>query len=180
MNIRSIKNKFDELSDYLTSLKYYFSIIGLTESWLTENCTNMYNIHNYKLLTASRKNKSGGGVGMYIKDGINFKLREDLSFFHEGVLETLFVELKINNKKESIVVGVLYRPPNSKMKEFEDELEKLLSKIIKENKLFYLMGDINIDMLKMNQVLTVDRFMCQLFLSSLYPLITKLSCPLDL
>ena len=173
MNIRSIKNKFDELSDYLTSLKYYFSIIGLTETWLTENCTNMYNIHNYKLLTASRKNKSGGVVGMYIKDEINFKLREDLSVFHEGVLETLFVELKINNKKESVVVGVLYRPPNSKMKEFEDELEKVLSKIIKENKLFYLMGDININMLKMNQVLTVDRFMCQLFSSSLYPLITK-------
>ena len=104
---------------------------------------------------------------------INFILREDLSVFHEGVLETLFVELKINNKKESVVVGVLYRPPNNKMKEFEDELEKLLSKIIKENKLFYLMGNINIDILKMNQVLTVDRFMCQLFSSSLYPLITK-------
>ena len=48
MNIRSIKNKFDELSDYLTSLKYHFSIIGLTETWLSENCTNMYNIRNYK------------------------------------------------------------------------------------------------------------------------------------
>ena len=35
------------------------------------------------------------------------------------------------------------------------------------------MGDINIDMLKMNQVPSVDRFMCQLFSSSLYPLIPK-------
>ena len=173
MNIRSIKKKFDELSDYLTSLKYNFSIIGLTETWLSENCTNMYNIRNYKLLTANRKNKSGGGVGMYIKEGINFRLRKDLSVFHEGVLETIFVELKNNKKKESIVVGVLYRPPNSKMREFEDELEKLLSKIVKENKLFFLMGDINIDMLKMNQVPSVDKFMCQLFSSSLYPLITK-------
>ena len=59
------------------------------------------------------------------------------------------------------------------MREFEDELEKLLSKIVKENKLFFLMGDINIDMLKMNQVPSVDKFMCQLFSSSLYPLITK-------
>ena len=85
---------------------------------------------------------------MYIKEGINFRLREDLSVFHEGVLETIFVELKNNKKKESIVVGVLYRPPNSKMREFEDELEKLPSKIVKENKLFFLMGDINIDILK--------------------------------
>ena len=35
------------------------------------------------------------------------------------------------------------------------------------------MGDINIDMLKMNQVSSVGKFMNQLFSSSLYPLITK-------
>ena len=64
INIRSIRNKFDELSDYLASLKNDFSIIGLTETWLTENCANMYNISNYNLLTANRRNKSGGGVGM--------------------------------------------------------------------------------------------------------------------
>ena len=59
----------------------------------------MYNIRNYKLLTANRKNKSGGGVGMYIKEGINFRLREDLSVFHEGILETIFVELKTIRRK---------------------------------------------------------------------------------
>ena len=132
----------------------------------------MYNISDYNLVTANRKNKSGGGIGMYIKEQINFQLREDLSVFNEGVLETLFIELK-NNKKETAIVGVIYRPPNSKMKEFEVELEALLSKIIKENKLIYLMGDINIDMLKMNQVSSVGKFMNQLFSSSLYPLITK-------
>lgn len=172
INIRSIRNKFDELSDYLTSLKHNFSIMGLTETWLTEDCANMYNIRDYKLITANRKNRSGGGVGMYIAERINYRLREDLSLFNEGVLETLFIELK-TNKKETIVIGVLYRPPNSKLNEFEDELENLLSKINKENKLFYLMGDINIDMLKMNQVSSVDKFMHQLFSSSFYPLVTK-------
>ncbi len=82
---------------------------------------------------------------MYIKEQINFRMRKDLSIFNERVLETLFIELK-NNKKESAIVGVIYRPPNSKMKEFEDELEALLSKITKENKLIYLMGDINMYM----------------------------------
>ena len=109
---------------------------------------------------------------MYIKEQTNFRMREDLSIFNEGILETLFIKLE-NNKKESAIVGVIYRPPNSKMKEFEDELEALLSKITKENKLIYLMGDINIDMLKMNQVSSVGKLMYQLFSSSLYPLITK-------
>ena len=178
INIRSIRNKFDELSDYLASLKINFSIIELTETWLTENYANMFNISYYNLLTANRKSKSGGGVGMCIKEQTNFRLREDLSVFNEGVSETLFIELK-NNKKESAVVGVIYRPPKSKMKEFEDELEALISKIIKENKLIYLMGDINIDMLKMNQVSSVGKYMYQLFSSSLYPLITKPSRIMD-
>ena len=37
LNVRSIKNKYDELCDYLKSLKIDFSIIGLTETWL--KCT---------------------------------------------------------------------------------------------------------------------------------------------
>ena len=100
-------------------------------------------------------------------------MREDLSVFNEGVLETLFIEQKKNNNKKLAVVGVICHPPNRKMKEFEDELEALLSSIINENKLIYLMGDINIYMLKMNQISSVGKFMYQLFSFSLYPLITK-------
>lgn len=100
INIRSIRNKFDELSDHLASLKITFFILGLTETWLTENYANMFNISCYNLLTANRKNKSGGGVGMYIKEQTNFRLREDLSVFNEDVLETLFIELKITRKNQ--------------------------------------------------------------------------------
>ena len=45
---------------------------------------------------------------MYIAERINYRLRDDLSLFNEGVLETLFIELK-TNKKETIVIGVFRR-----------------------------------------------------------------------
>lgn len=67
------------------------------------------------------------------------------------------------NKNEIVVIGVLCRPPNGKLKEFEDKIENLLEKIANENKLSYLIGDFNIDMLKMNQTLSTDNFMHQFF-----------------
>jgi len=64
--------KSDKISNYLRSLDVNLSIIGLTKTWLTDNCANLYNISGYKLLTKNRKNKSGGGIGMYVAEQISF------------------------------------------------------------------------------------------------------------
>ena len=37
MNIRSLPKHFDELQQYLNVLKYDFSVIGISETWLGEN-----------------------------------------------------------------------------------------------------------------------------------------------
>jgi len=66
------------------------------------------------------KNKVGGGEGMYIKKHIQYKVREDLSTAKGDILETLFIEFKTNNKADPIVVGVLCRPPDSNLTEFEE------------------------------------------------------------
>ena len=50
-------------------------------------------------------------MGLYIKDHIQFKVREDLSTAKEDIVETLFIEFKTNAKAEPIVIDVLYRPP---------------------------------------------------------------------
>ena len=41
-NVRSSRNKHDELSNSLNSLHLTFSIIGLTETWLTDDCPMTY------------------------------------------------------------------------------------------------------------------------------------------
>ena len=68
MNVRSIRNKFDEKLDCLKSLKLNFSVIGLTETWLTDNCANLYGISGYKLLTLNRKSKPDADIGIYIAE----------------------------------------------------------------------------------------------------------------
>ena len=89
----------------MKSLKIDFSIIGLTETWLTDNYANIFDIPGYKFIMANRKNKNGGVVGMYITEKVDFKIREDLSVFKENILESLFVELK--TVKDTVVVGIL-------------------------------------------------------------------------
>ena len=45
---------------------------------------------------------------------------------------------------KNIVAGVIYRLPNQNVDEFLTMTNELLSKISKENKIYYLMGDLTI------------------------------------
>ena len=95
---------------------------------------------------------------------MNFKLRRDLIVNDENIMESTFVEIIPSNKK-NIVIGVIYRPPNSKFNLFENEINQILSKIDKENKICYLMGDFNIDLLKSESCDFAGKFFEQLITS---------------
>ena len=81
LNCRSLPKIFDKLECSLKSLHYKFDCIGLTETWLKEmESTDIYNMNGYTFLSKPRTNKrgGGGGVGMFVSSGLNFKLRDDL------------------------------------------------------------------------------------------------------
>ena len=63
--------------------------------------------------------------------------------------ESIFIEVDkaIFKTNRNVVIGELYRPPSSKIKNFNIELEKLLNKIKKGKKYAFLMGDYNINTL---------------------------------
>ena len=57
--------------------------------------------------------------------------------------------------------------------EFEEFVKELLHKINKERKECYLMGDLNIDLLKINQSTAIQNIFNQFVSSFFYPQITK-------
>ena len=62
--------------------------------------------------------------------------RGDLSIFIPQVIETLFIEVKLNQTK-SIILGVIYRPnsqPRADMEIFTTKLADITTKINSENK----------------------------------------------
>ena len=146
-NIRSIKKNVDKLQLCLQSLETEFSAIGLTETWMSDNdCVlGIHNLPGYTYVGNGRTGRSGGGVGIFIKDNLQYCIRKDMKLFNENV-ETIFLE--IVSKRDKIVIGIIYRPPGRPVHNFLHDLEPILFKISTEKKFGLLMGDFNIDMQK--------------------------------
>jgi len=70
--------------------------------------------------------------------------------------ETIWVEISTN--KDDVMVGVVYRHPNSNFLAFQDELFSTLHKLSSCNCPYYILGDFNMDFLKINSNSSVSDF----------------------
>lgn len=135
LNMRSIKNKADTLEIFLQSLIAKFSVIILTETWLTKEDIPPH-LLGYKCETVCREEKRGGGIAIYLKDNLQCQIMDDFTRMNENV-ESLFV--KVSNT----IVAALYRPPSGNMQEFMYSIENAFC--VLGSKPFIILGDVNID-----------------------------------
>ena len=98
-NCRSLPQNFDNLNMYLTSLDHKFKIICVTETWLNASShTDMYCLDEYKFHCNNRKNKRGGGTGIYVHKSLKCScIRNDLTVITNS-FESIFVEISNNSK----------------------------------------------------------------------------------
>ena len=141
LNTRSLLGNFDKLNLLLGNLQLPFSVIGVSETWLNDATSELVSNH--------RKSKTGGGVGIYLKNGLEYKLREECNLSDSEVIESLFLEITVPHGKNTIV-GSVYRPPNQNTATFLDKFNDILSSISKDNKHCYVMGDFTLDLLQYN------------------------------
>ena len=138
-NLRSLASAFDALE--IGQNKENYDIILGQEVWAPKI---QYDLHNFHpLITNLRTNKRGGGVGIYIKNYINFTLRQDLTVFNECEFESLIIE--ISSKKGNIIIGNFYRPPQGNITNFTTIIKNLIKSCKLENKRYYIFGDANIN-----------------------------------
>ena len=74
---------------------------------------------------------------------------------------------------KNVIVGTIYRPPDENVSDFLDSLRKLLSTTTGENKICYVMGDFNLDLLRHEQDAITGEFVELMFSHLLYSVITK-------
>lgn len=173
LNIRSVPSNIFNFTAYLQSLEHNFSIIGLSETWINETNVGLYNIPGYVQKENFRKSKRGGGVSLYIREHLSHTMREDISIMNDN-LETLFIELdNLGNNKCKTIVGVIYRPPNSNINVFMDDLNSILLKLHNEHKHIYIMGDFNINLLNDKSHKTTTNFVDMMFSYSFLPMINR-------
>jgi len=127
LNIRSIYQNLSHLTDLLCSLDIDFSVIGISESWLKDS-DHSVDIEGYNFIHNYRKNKSGGGVGLYLSNHLDYKIRSDLHFGDTNSAESLFVEV-IKPQGKNTIVGVIYRPPGQNVNSFVNNFNELAEKI---------------------------------------------------
>ena len=137
LNARSLIRNFDEYKILLAILPNLFDIITIEETWLNEDLEALVVMENYHFISKPKlMKKEGGGLGIYIKDGINYKHRNDLCNQNREHFDTMFLEI-INSSKGSknTIIGLLYRSPNNNcIHEFIQYIKHLTDILTKENK----------------------------------------------
>ena len=180
LNIQSLPAKFTELKDLLVLLDYDFDVICLQEIWRL-NDADLYNIPGYNFVFKCRTNNmQGGGIGIFVKEQYNFNIMPQFSIFIDKVIETLFIEIEISNGKK-IIVSSVYRPnsnhPNltstQQLEQFTEMFNNVLNEISELNNKVFVMGDMNIDLLKCNSHSRTSEFIENCFASGFLQLITK-------
>lgn len=175
LNVRSLPKNYDHLTAYLTTLNHSFSVMAFCETWLKDDITDLYSFSHYNAVHSCRENKVGGGVSIYVLNNLIFVHRRELSEYLENIqIESLFIEIRscssLNGK--NIVVGCIYRNPDSDISIFNDALHHTLEKINREHKICVLLGDYNINLIKSELPTSAD-FLNVLSSTYFYPLIQR-------
>lgn len=153
-NIAGLFSKIDILNLTINELKEInkeIDILCFSETFIKSGDETNIRLHGYVLASQfCRKSTRRGGVCILTKKGIAFKdLILGKEFSEEEDFECCGIELVTHN----IIIVCIYRTPTSNITVFFNKLEIILNKYTKNKKnKVILIGDFNIDTLKINKI----------------------------
>ena len=173
LNIRGISLKVSHLKHMIehSFVNCEPDIVLFSETWLTDQSPTL-SLPGYVFIHKPRKLKKGGGVELLIKQNIRYRTIEKIKFVSTA-FESLFVELELLNG-DKIVVGSIYRPPNTNASLYNTEYGNMLCSLKKLNTKSIILGmDHNMDLLHCDKHQKTEDFV-QINLDHLmFPTITR-------
>lgn len=141
LNISSVINKIDIVRSIFDGSNAHVAIFS--ETWFKSHHSNKsISIPGFKVLRCDRKNKRGGGVAAYVRDGIKCKV------VHTSIgcaTEHLLLEIILPRSK--ILIFAIYKAPDVRdMSEFCNLIENFSSSYSD----VIVVGDFNVDMLTLS------------------------------
>ncbi|MFO0003632.1 MAG: endonuclease/exonuclease/phosphatase family protein, partial [bacterium] len=145
-------------------------IICLQETWQIPNI-ELLSIPNYFPLEClvRHNNLQGGGVGMYFRETVQYRILKEQSVMFDKVYESIFAEV-ITSSKKKYLIGSIYRPGNhsnmtqsDQFTQFIELFANSLSDLTEIYERIYLFGDFNIDILKYSVSSQVAEYIDLLF-----------------
>ena len=174
LNIRNIPKHIDKLSNYLTLLDLQFSTIALSETWLHNETSEIYELPEYRSIHITRPSRKRGGLYVHIHISYDYVECPGINIMTEHI-QCLFVEVasQFKKHKKKILVGVDYRPPNTNINAFTEQIITIIHTLKNLNKQCYIMGDFNINLLNYDPHMETHDYVNTIFSNSLIPQITK-------
>ena len=139
-----MQKNFDDLYQLICQFKHPPDIICLSETRLKDQVPIIVNINGYNFTNANSPTNAGG-VGMYVSSNINYSTMKSFETDNDGC-ENIWIKIQ-NDAKLSLIVGAVYRHPNSNVNEFTKSLDVSLSKINQQHAKCVVLGDFNIDIM---------------------------------
>lgn len=137
-NIRSLRHKFEELTNFIESQDFLIHILVISEIWIYASENISFQIQNYEAFMCNRDSNRGGGVAIYIHKSINANCLYNKSI--DCDYDLLLIELINYNIK---IFGV-YNQPAADVNKFIE----LVSNILNTNTNIFMLGDTNINLLE--------------------------------
>ena len=165
INARSLVKNFDEIESLIQKTSTLPDVLCISETKFNDDKiewqTQLTAITEYKL-AFDNSPTNAGGVAIYIKKSLNFKVKSGLRL-EDPNSESVFVEIDIcaspslGLSKKTLLIGCVYRHPKYTIEIVEKFLKQLIDKLdsyCDQNIPVMVLGDVNIDTSKINLDIT--------------------------
>lgn len=149
LNIRSLRKNFHTFLTTIHSVIDQIKIIVLVETNITDDECSFYNIAGFNATFCNRKNKSGGGLVVYIRESFQFTCTPTNTISFESIQVNILMPEKMS-------LFAIYRPPHLNVNSFVKEMDNLIRSLNRKTNAL-VVGDMNIDILKENT--TTSRYL---------------------
>ena len=111
-------------------------ILGLSETNLKDQkSTEVFKLNGFQAPFRKDNDSNGGGLQVYVRNGINAKRRDDQE---TNNILCLWLEITLHNSK-SFLLGNMYRLPDSTI-EFNDQFGDLLTLLLAKTRNLFCSG----------------------------------------
>lgn len=94
----------------------------MSERWLSEDRGTDVVLQGYELHCINKGNKGGGGVALFVDEGLTYKVVNNMSVITDDVMECVTIEICMK-KVKNVIVSCVYRTPGSNTEILMENME---------------------------------------------------------
>ena len=138
---------------------------------MSSNCISNLDVPKYNVFHTDSPTPAVGAA-IYVNKVLKAIPRPDLKI-DLPLVESCWVEIDPSNNRKHIMIGWIYKHPPANVEEFTLKFDEFLNKLNPSKYDMYIMGDLNIGLLKYHSHLQTEGYLDMIYSLDLLPVVTK-------